>query len=46
MPHCWLIVAKPPINVSTKLVYESLDMGGISKHPDIDGIMDAIKEAM
>ena len=43
MPHCWLIVAKPPINVSTKLVYESLDMGGISKHPDIDGIMDAIK---
>lgn len=43
VPHMWLIVAKPPINVSTKLVYESLDLEGVSKHPDIDGIIEAIE---
>lgn len=43
MPHCWLLVAKPPVNVSTKLVYERLDMGGIRKHPDIGGIIEAIE---
>lgn len=44
MPHCWLLVAKPPINVSTKLVYESLDMSEVVEHPDIDGIIKAIEE--
>ncbi len=43
MPHCWLLVAKPPVNVSTKLVYDSLDMSEVNNHPDIDGIIDAIK---
>lgn len=42
MPHCWLLVAKPPINVSTKLVYENLDMSEVVEHPDIDGIISAI----
>lgn len=42
MPHTWIVVAKPPINVSTRLVYESLDMSGVKEHPDIDGIIDAI----
>ena len=45
MPHCWIVVAKPPINVSTKMVYESLDSGAITKHPDIDAIIEAIDEA-
>lgn len=44
MPHCYIVVAKPPINVSTKMVYESLDSGVITKHPDIDGIIEAINE--
>lgn len=43
VPHLWILVAKPPINVSTKLVYENLDLGGVSKHPDIDGIIKAIE---
>lgn len=43
MPHCWLLVAKPPVNVSTRLVYENLDLGSIQKHPDIDGIIRAIE---
>ena len=44
MPHCHIVVAKPPINVSTKMVYESLDAGAITKHPDIDAMIEAINE--
>ena len=43
VPHMWNLIAKPQINVSTRLVYEQLDMGGIQKHPDIDGIIRAIE---
>ena len=43
LPRCWILIAKPPVNVSTKLVYESLDMNGVDRHPDIDGLIDAIK---
>ena len=43
VPHMWILIAKPQINVSTMLVYEQLDMGGIQKHPDIDGIIRAIE---
>ena len=43
VPHMWIFIAKPQINVSTRLVYEQLDMGGIQKHPDIDGIIRAIE---
>ena len=42
VPHMWIVIAKPSINVSTKLVYENLDMGGVSTHPD--GIISAINE--
>lgn len=44
VPHMWILVAKPPINVSTRLVYEKLDLGGVGQHPDIDGIIQAIQE--
>ena len=43
VPHMWILIAKPKIKVSTRLVYEQLDMGGIQKHPDIDGIIRAIE---
>ena len=43
VPHMWILIAKPQINVSTRLVYEQLDMGGIQKHPDTDGIIRAIE---
>ncbi|MGN0317831.1 MAG: 4-(cytidine 5'-diphospho)-2-C-methyl-D-erythritol kinase [Lachnospira sp.] len=42
MPRTWILVAKPPINVSTKLVYESLDMSSDIVHPNIDAIIEAI----
>ncbi|MBP3475979.1 MAG: 4-(cytidine 5'-diphospho)-2-C-methyl-D-erythritol kinase [Lachnospiraceae bacterium] len=42
-PECYLVVAKPDINVSTKFVYENLHADSITCHPDIDGMMEAIK---
>lgn len=44
MPDCYILIAKPPISVSTKFVYEHLDANGLMKHPDIDGMKEAIKE--
>lgn len=41
-PDCFLVTAKPSISVSTKWVYEELDSKPIDKHPDIDGMIDAI----
>lgn len=39
MPKCSVLLAKPPISVSTKRVYEKLDAQEITNHPDIDGIL-------
>lgn len=43
-PDCCLLVAKPDINVSTKYVYEHLDAEGVKEHPDIDGMIEALKQ--
>lgn len=43
MPECTILIAKPPIFVSTKMVYENLDSKESYEHPDIDGLVDAIK---
>lgn len=43
MPKCTVLIAKPPISVSTKMVYEALDAEEITNHPDIDGIMEGLK---
>lgn len=45
MPQCSIVVAKPGINVSTKLVYEALDMGAEVQHPDIDAIIEGLEKA-
>lgn len=42
-PDCYILVAKPDINVSTKYVYEHLDAAGLDTHPDIDGMRAAIE---
>ena len=42
-PDCFCIIAKPPIYVSTKFVYEHLQADKLEKHPDIDGIIDSIR---
>lgn len=43
MPKCYILIAKPPVSVSTKLVYEKLDSREIDKHPDIDGLIESLK---
>ena len=43
MPECLIVVAKPAIGVSTGWVYTELDSKPIEKHPDIDGIRNAIE---
>ena len=44
MPKCQIVVAKPPVSVSTKMVYEKIDSRRIVEHPDIDGIIEGLKE--
>lgn len=43
MPKCFVLLAKPSISVSTKVVYEKLDSHEIAEHPDIDGIIEGLK---
>ncbi len=46
MPQCRVLIAKPGISVSTKLVYENLNINARSGdcHPDIDGMVQAIQK--
>lgn len=44
LPKCYVLVAKPGISVSTKMVYEKLDSHEIDEHPDIDGIIAGLEE--
>ena len=44
LPHCYVLVGKPGVNVSTKTAYENLKLDALSVvHPDIDGMVDAVK---
>ena len=44
MPKCYILIAKPGISVSTAFVYQNLDLAGLSKHPDIDGMLECLKQ--
>lgn len=44
IPDCYILIAKPPVSVSTKFVYEHLDAQKNIEHPDIDGMVEAIKK--
>lgn len=41
-PDCFLVVAKPDINVSTGFVYGNLRVDMLTEHPDIDGMIEAL----
>lgn len=43
MPECRLVVAKPDFDVSTKYVYENLHANELKEHPDVDGMIAAIR---
>lgn len=42
-PQCYVLLAKPAVIVSTKAVYDAIDSHEIRQHPDIDGMIDAIR---
>ena len=43
LPDCPVLIAKPPVSVSTGHVYQSLKLDEIIRHPDIDGMAQALK---
>ena len=42
-PKAWIVLAKPPVGLSTPAVYKAIDSLNIEYHPDTDGIIKAIK---
>ncbi len=44
MPRCPILIAKPAASVSTKQVYEQLKLNDSTKHPDIDSIVENIRQ--
>ena len=43
-PDCYVLIAKPAISVSTKFVYENLHADELKEHPDIEGVLTAIRD--
>ena len=43
MPPCTILVAKPGIGVSTRFVFENLKAGELERHPDIDRMVEALR---
>lgn len=44
IPDCHILLAKPNVGVSTKEVYQSLNLQDIKEKPDIAGMMKAIEQ--
>ncbi|MEE0955621.1 MAG: 4-(cytidine 5'-diphospho)-2-C-methyl-D-erythritol kinase [Eubacterium sp.] len=45
MPDCTILIAKPPVEVSTPHVYKELDKRKEIRHPDLDAMIRALEEA-
>lgn len=43
LPKCYILIAKPGISVSTKMVYDKLDSKEIEDHPDIDALLEGLE---
>lgn len=44
MPHTYVVLVKPPISVSTAVVYKNLDINSIKKHPETKIVIEALEE--
>ncbi len=44
IPQCYIVLVKPQISVSTKKVYETLDMRQVAEHPDTNGVIRALEQ--
>lgn len=43
LPSVHVLVAKPPVNVSTKEIYTNLKANELETHPDVDGMVEALE---
>lgn len=43
-PKAVLLIVKPPVMVSTQWVYQHLQLDAMMHHPDIDGMVEALKQ--
>lgn len=43
-PPCWVILAKPPVHVSTQEIYGRLNVAAIKRHPSTADMVRAIRE--
>ena len=44
LPDCHILIARPPLDISTGHVYQSLQLDKLQAHPDIDGMLQALRE--
>lgn len=44
MPDCYILIGKPDVGVSTPFVYKNLKLNEKTWHPDIDGMVQALKD--
>lgn len=44
LASCYILLVKPKISVSTKKVYEALDMKQVMEHPDTNGVIQALHQ--
>ena len=44
MPHCWVVLCKPPFGVSTKEVYTAIDAVELRDRPDTKGMLRALEQ--
>ncbi len=42
-PNCYVLIAKPGFHISTRSVYENLTLDGDTEHPDINQMIEDIK---
>lgn len=42
IPACHILIVKPNVSVSTKFVYQNLELTDETQHPDVDGMVTAI----
>lgn len=44
LPDCAVLLVKPPINISTVSVFTKLDLSRIRRHPDTEGLLQAMEQ--
>ncbi|MDY3618285.1 4-(cytidine 5'-diphospho)-2-C-methyl-D-erythritol kinase [Agathobaculum sp.] len=44
MPHCHVVLCKPPFGISTKEAYRQIDAVELKKRPDTDGMVKALQK--